>query len=144
MRATGEISRELAALSQEQAALSGRLTALATEVALGGLGVESQQAAAAPPDPLLTVPQCAAELGFREAYVYGIIREGKLSAVRPPGVGRNGRPTSGKYVRVRRSALEAFKARFERRAAGNKMLPSGHETYNSLSDRTDTAAASRY
>ncbi len=57
-------------------------------------------------DQLLTVPEVAQLLRFDEAYVYQLARTGRLPAVR-----------QGKYVRVRRSSLQAWITSQEDQAA---------------------------
>jgi excisionase family DNA binding protein len=53
-------------------------------------------------DPLLTAPEAAAGLHLAPSYVYELVRSRQLPAVR-----------SGKYVRIRRSAVERFIAQHE-------------------------------
>lgn len=82
------------------------------EARLRTLAGASEGAPASAGDELLTLQQVADFMSVPSDYAYTLARQRKIPTVRLPGLDRGGRTTSGKYVRVRRSALVAWLARF--------------------------------
>jgi excisionase family DNA binding protein len=95
-------------------ALAGRMAALSQP--RPGPEPSRQQAEV---DPLLTVAQAAALLGYRPSYLYEMLRHGDLPAIR-----------DRKFVRVRQSAISEYIAHHERRGplplTPSHMLTSSH------------------
>ena len=77
-------------------------------------------------DQLLTVPQVAELLGYRPSYVYEMLKRGDLACVR-----------DRKFVRVRKSALDAYIASREMRG------PLPLKVSNVLSSRHDRSGSGK-
>lgn len=82
------------------------------EARLRALASASAGASPTAGDELLTLQQVADFMSVPSDYAYTLARQRKIPTVRLPGLDRGGRTTSGKYVRVRRSTLLAWLARF--------------------------------
>jgi excisionase family DNA binding protein len=59
-------------------------------------------------DRLLTIGEVAERLAVRVDYAYALARQGKLPAVRLPGLEKGGRQRDGKQIRVRADALSEW------------------------------------
>ena len=132
-----EVESHLAALAQvlkigepmPVSALLGvraRLHHLLADVDHTLLGHMVRAMTAKPPgaeDRLLPVPEVAKVLGLGEAYTYDLVRRGRIPSVQV-----------GKYVRVRRSVVDAFMS------TGGRMDGGLYQGYNGPDGRTRTPA----
>ena len=94
--------------SVKRASLVGRCAAVLAALSGAMLTGERPDTDLVPrtaPDRLITVQEAAELMGFAASYVYEMVRRGDLPAVRPRG---------GKYVRLRRAAVEQWIAANER------------------------------
>jgi excisionase family DNA binding protein len=89
--AQADIPAALAQIAAAQSSLASRLLSNSTQ---------PETKAGPSPEKLLTVPEVADQLGLVKGYVYELVRNGQIVAIR-----------SGKYVRIRPAAIEQFLAR---------------------------------
>ncbi|HEV3109890.1 MAG TPA: helix-turn-helix domain-containing protein [Candidatus Binataceae bacterium] len=117
-----EIPAALAALAALQTALAARLMTGSSS---------ATHTAATDADPLLTAQEAASRLHLAVSYVYELVRSQQLPAIR-----------SGKYVRIRASAVERFITQHENGAPLDRpidiMSTTRHGTQGSAAAATAT------
>lgn len=96
----------LGKLAEAEAVVRMRIAAT-TPTATGSTNGEEEA------DRLLTLPEVAEIVGVPVAYVYTLARQRKIPTVRPPGLEKEGRTCSPKYVRVKRSSLTEWIAKLD-------------------------------